>query len=55
MKHILLKPKQMQVKKRCGEKSPISLMKNKSIDEITANNGKTFAQMRAEIDLLGFS
>ena len=33
-----------------GEKSPISLMKNKSIDEITANNGKTFAQMRAEID-----
>ena len=31
-----------------GEKSPISLMKNKSIDEITANNGKTFAQMRAE-------
>ena len=25
-------------------------MKNKSIDEITANNGKTFAQMRAEID-----
>ena len=33
-----------------GEKSPISLMKNKSIDEITKNNGKTFAQMRAEID-----
>ena len=33
-----------------GEKSPISLMKNKSIDEITANNGKTFAQMRAEMD-----
>ena len=33
-----------------GEKSPISLMKNKSIDEITANSGKTFAQMRAEID-----
>ena len=31
-------------------KSPISLMKNKSIDEITANSGKTFAQMRAEID-----
>ena len=25
-------------------------MKNKSIDEITANSGKTFAQMRAEID-----
>ena len=33
-----------------GEKSPISLMKNKSIDEITKNDGKTFAQMRAEID-----
>ena len=25
-------------------------MKNKSIDEITKNDGKTFAQMRAEID-----
>jgi hypothetical protein len=39
-----------QQKDAGGEKSPISLMKNKSIDEITANNGKTFAQMRAEID-----
>ena len=33
-----------------GEKSPISHMVNKSIKEITANDGKTFAQMRAEID-----
>ena len=39
-----------QQKDAGGEKSPIILMKNKSIDEITANNGKTFAQMRAEID-----
>lgn len=33
-----------------GEKSPISHMVNKSIKEITANDGKTFAQMRAEMD-----
>ena len=33
-----------------GEKSPISNMVNKSIKEITKNDGKTFAQMRAEID-----
>jgi hypothetical protein len=33
-----------------GEKSPISHMVNKSIKEITKNDGKTFAQMRAEID-----
>jgi hypothetical protein len=33
-----------------GEKSPISHMVNKSIEEITANDGKTFAQMRAEMD-----
>ena len=34
-----------------GEKSPISHMVNKSIEEITANDGtKTFAQMRAEVD-----
>ena len=39
-----------QQKDAGGEKSPISLMKNKSIDEITKNDGKTFAQMRAEID-----
>ena len=33
-----------------GEKSPISHMVNKSIEEITKNDGKTFAQMRAEVD-----
>ena len=33
-----------------GEKSIISNMVNKSIKEITKNDGKTFAQMRAEID-----
>ena len=33
-----------------GEKSPISHMVNKSIKEITKNDGKTFAQMRAEVD-----
>ena len=33
-----------------GEKSPISHMVNKSIKEITKNDGKTFAQMRAEMD-----
>ena len=33
-----------------GEKSPISHMVNKSIKEITTNDGKTFAQMRAEMD-----
>ena len=33
-----------------GEKSPISNMVNKSIKEITKHDGKTFAQMRAEID-----
>ena len=32
-----------------GEKSPISHMVNKSIKEITKDDGKTFAQMRAEI------
>jgi len=33
-----------------GEKSPISHMVNKSIEEITSNGTKTFAQMRAEVD-----
>jgi hypothetical protein len=33
-----------------GEKSPISHMVNKSIEEITTNGSKTFAQMRAEVD-----
>ena len=33
-----------------GEKSPISHMVNKSIKEITKDDGKTFAQMRAEIE-----
>ncbi len=33
-----------------GEKSPISHMVNKSIKEITKDDGKTFAQMRAEMD-----
>ena len=33
-----------------GEKSPISHMVNKSIEEITSNGTKTFAQMRAEMD-----
>jgi len=33
-----------------GEKSPISHMVNKSIEEITSNDAKTFAQMRAEMD-----
>jgi len=49
--HMSTAMKQNQSQKDAkGEKSPISHMVNKSIKEITANNGKTFAQMRAEID-----
>jgi hypothetical protein len=32
-----------------GEKSPISHMKNKSVQELSQNTGKTFAEMAAEL------
>ena len=49
--HSFVTNKQNEKQKEVGgEKSPISHMINKSVKELNQNAGKTFAQMRAEID-----
>ena len=48
--HSFVTNKQNEKQKEVGgEKSPISHMKNKSVQELSQNTGKTFAEMAAEL------
>ena len=48
--HSFVTNKQNEKQKEAGgEKSPISHMKNKSVQELSQNTGKTFAEMAAEL------